>query len=73
MQTGARHACLPPSLQPPKHMPLHLKKKFKEKPPPTYFQVNPPSGVLMPGQFTDIQMKFTPSEEVSTLTLPHSY
>ena len=37
---------------------------MKEKPPPKYFEVEPPSGVLLPGQTLDIRIKFMPSEEV---------
>ena len=47
-------------------MPLHLKKKFKEKAPPKYFDLTPSSGKLMPGQSMDIKVKFTPAEEVRT-------
>jgi hydrocephalus-inducing protein len=43
---------------------MHLRKKMKEKPPPKYFEVEPPSGVLLPGQTLDIRVKFMPSEEV---------
>lgn len=43
---------------------MHLRKKMKEKPPPKYFEVEPPSGVLLPGQTLDIRIKFMPSEEV---------
>ena len=48
----------------PRHIPMHLRKKMKEKPPPKYFEVEPPSGVLLPGQTLDIRIKFMPSEEV---------
>ena len=48
----------------PRHIPMHLRKKMKEKPPPKYFEVEPPSGILLPGQTFDIRIKFMPSEEV---------
>ena len=50
----------------PRHIPMHLRKKMKEKPPPKYFEVEPPSGILLPGQTLDIRIKFMPSEEVHT-------
>ena len=37
---------------------------MKEKPPPSFFEVEPASGVLMPGQNMDVQVGFMPSEEV---------
>ncbi len=48
----------------PRHVPLHLRKKMKQKPPPNFFEVSPSSGVLLPGKTTDIKIIFMPSEEV---------
>ncbi len=48
----------------PRHVPLHLRKKMREKPPPNFFEVNPSSGVLLPGKTADIKIVFMPSEEV---------
>lgn len=53
------------SLQSDKMIPLHLRKKMRsEKPKPKAFEVMPPVGSLMPGQRTNVQVKFMPSEEV---------
>ena len=38
---------------------------MKDKPPPKYFEVDPPSAILLPGQKMDIRVRFMPSEEVS--------
>lgn len=54
-------------IQIPKHTPLHIRKKIKEKPPPNYFEVDPPHGILLPEQNMDIQIKFMPSDEVIRL------
>lgn len=43
---------------------MHLRRKMKEKPPPTYFEVDPSSGILQAGQKNDIRIKFMPTEEV---------
>ena len=51
----------------PRHVPLHLRKKMREKPPPNFFGVNPSSGVLLPGKTADIKIIFMPSEEVYVL------
>lgn len=40
---------------------------MKEKPPPKYFEVDPPSGILLPGQKADVRVRFMPSEEVSAV------
>lgn len=48
-----------------RHMPMHLRRKVKaEKPKPKTFELMPPTGVLMPGQRVNIQVKFMPTEEV---------
>lgn len=52
-------------VQIPKHVPLHVRRKMKDKPPPKYFEVDPPSAILLPGQQMDIRIRFMPSEEVS--------
>lgn len=54
-----------PNTQIPKYVPLHVRKKMKDKPPPKYFEVEPSAGILLPGQTSDVQIKFMPSEEVS--------
>lgn len=55
------------ALQSDKMIPLHLRKKMRsEKPKPKPFEVMPPVGSLMPGQRTNVQVKFMPSEEVGT-------
>ena len=48
----------------PRHIPLHVRKKMKEKPPPKFFEVIPSSGVLQPGDTSNIMITFMPSEEV---------
>lgn len=40
---------------------------MKDKPPPRYFEVDPSVGILLPGQSSDVQVKFMPSEEVRAL------
>lgn len=55
----------------PQHLPFHLRKRIKHKPLPKYFEVDPPSGILPPGQTHDIRVRFMPTEEVRTL-LTHS-
>ena len=37
---------------------------MKEKPPPNYFELDPPNSILLPGQKIDVQVKFMPSDEV---------
>jgi len=53
-----------PLPQIPKHVPLHVRRKMREKPPPKYFEVEPVTGILLPGQRSDIRVRFMPSEEV---------
>ena len=43
---------------------MDVRRKIKDKPPPTYFEVDPPSGVLQPGHSSDIRIRFMPTEEV---------
>jgi hydrocephalus-inducing protein len=51
-----------------KFTPLHLKRKKKAdgevNNKPRTFEIMPPSGILMPGQKINIQIKFMPIEEV---------
>lgn len=50
-----------------KFTPMHLKRKKKvegEQNKPRIFEIMPPSGILMPGQKANIQIKFMPTEEV---------
>jgi hydrocephalus-inducing protein len=50
-----------------KFTPLHLKRKKKldgEVNKPRIFEIMPPTGILMPGQKANIQIKFMPTEEV---------
>ena len=45
---------------------MHLRRKMKnEKQKPRHFEIMPPTGVLMPGQRLNVQVKFMPTEEVS--------
>ncbi|KAH9493176.1 hypothetical protein Btru_021958, partial [Bulinus truncatus] len=47
-----------------KHVPMHLRRKLRqEKKKPNIFEVLPPTGVLMPGQRVNVQVKFMPTEE----------
>lgn len=48
-----------------KHVPMHLrrKQKDKDKSKPRHFEIMPPTGVLMPGQRINVQVKFMPTEE----------
>ena len=49
-----------------KHVPMHLRRKIRQaKKKPRIFEVLPPTGVLMPGQRVNVQVKFMPTEEVS--------
>lgn len=44
---------------------MHLRRKMKpEKPKPKTFELMPSTGVLMPGQRVNVQVKFMPTEEV---------
>ncbi len=55
-------------LQPiPHHIPYHVRKKMKPKPLPRYFEVDPSSGSLSPGDTEDIRIRFMPSEAVRML------
>jgi hydrocephalus-inducing protein len=50
-----------------KFTPMHLKRKKKadgEANKPRIYEIMPPSGILMPGQKANIQIKFMPTEEV---------
>ena len=50
-----------------KFTPMHLKRKKKiegEANKPRTFEIIPPSGILMPSQKVNIQLKFMPTEEV---------
>ena len=53
----------------PRHIPLHVRRKMKEKPPPKFFEVEPSTGILLPGKKMDIKVIFMPSEEVGELVL----
>ena len=56
-----------PVFQAQRHMPMHLRRKMKqEKKKPLHFEILPPNGSLLPGQRVNIQVKFMPTEEVST-------
>ncbi|XP_035827636.1 hydrocephalus-inducing protein [Aplysia californica] len=47
-----------------KHVPMHLRRKIRQaKKKPRIFEVLPPTGVLMPGQRVNVQVKFMPTEE----------
>lgn len=51
-----------------KFTPLHLKRMKKlngETNKPKIFEIMPASGILMPGQKANIQIKFMPTEEVN--------
>ncbi|KAJ8272065.1 hypothetical protein COCON_G00109240 [Conger conger] len=47
-----------------KHTPLHLRRKVRPAPrsPPSVFEVAPSSGVLLPGDRVNVQVKFSPAE-----------
>ncbi|XP_059164883.1 hydrocephalus-inducing protein homolog isoform X3 [Physella acuta] len=47
-----------------KHVPMHLRRKMKQNKKKSHiFEVLPPTGVLMPGQRINVQVKFMPTEE----------
>uniref|UniRef100_A0A8C4S4T7 HYDIN axonemal central pair apparatus protein n=1 Tax=Erpetoichthys calabaricus TaxID=27687 RepID=A0A8C4S4T7_ERPCA len=48
-----------------KHMPLHLRRKakIKTKPSQQVFELLPSSGVLLPGERINVQVKFSPTKE----------
>ncbi|XP_077982980.1 hydrocephalus-inducing protein homolog isoform X2 [Glandiceps talaboti] len=47
-----------------KHVPMHLRRKMKpEKPKARNFEMMPPTGMLLPGQRINVQVKFMPTEE----------
>lgn len=56
----------------PKYIPLHVRKKMKEKPAPKFFEVEPMTGILLPGKEMDIKVIFMPGEEVCHYTLSRS-
>ena len=56
-------------VQIPKHVPMHVRRKMKDKPPPTYFEVDPPAGTIPAGQKTNIRIRFMPTEEVHFLVV----
>ncbi|KAL2094103.1 hypothetical protein ACEWY4_011415 [Coilia grayii] len=47
-----------------KHLPLHIRRKLRlaQRPPAVVFQVLPSSGVLLPGDRLNVQVKFSPAE-----------
>ncbi|XP_029109509.1 hydrocephalus-inducing protein homolog isoform X1 [Scleropages formosus] len=47
-----------------KHVPLHIRRRMwqERKPVPIVFEILPPSGVLLPGERVNVQVKFTPAE-----------
>ena len=51
-----------------KFTPMHLKRKKKTDndgtPKPKTFEIMPPTGILLPSQKVNIQIKFMPTEEV---------
>ncbi len=54
-------------LQAERFVPLYLRKKVrveKQQLPPV-FELLPPAGALQPGERQNVQVKFTPTEEVS--------
>jgi hydrocephalus-inducing protein len=49
---------------------MHLRRKMKnEKQKPRHFEIMPPTGVLMPGQRLNVQVKFMPTEEVEMYSI----
>ncbi|XP_033896012.3 hydrocephalus-inducing protein-like [Acipenser ruthenus] len=48
-----------------KYIPLHLRRKARQelKAEPLVFEMLPPSGVLLPGERINVQVKFSPAEE----------
>ncbi|KAG2470210.1 HYDIN protein, partial [Polypterus senegalus] len=48
-----------------KHMPLHLRRKakIKTKPSQQVFELLPSSGILLPGERVNVQVKFSPTKE----------
>ncbi|XP_046359897.2 hydrocephalus-inducing protein homolog isoform X3 [Haliotis rufescens] len=47
-----------------RHIPMHLRRKLRqEKKKPQHYEIMPPTGMLMPGQRTNVQVKFMPTEE----------
>ncbi|VCW68980.1 unnamed protein product, partial [Gulo gulo] len=50
-----------------KHMPKYLRRKLHAelKPKTRIFEIQPMSGVLDPGERSNVQVKFMPKEEVS--------
>ena len=51
-----------------KFLPLHLRKKVwrAQRPPLPVFEMIPSSGVLAPGKRVNVQIKFSPTERVSS-------
>ena len=59
----------PPKHQPKHdHAPAHMRKKIKVKLPPIVFAVKPSCGVLEPGETKNVWIRFTPTEEVRTVS-----
>ncbi|XP_078688637.1 hydrocephalus-inducing protein-like [Branchiostoma floridae x Branchiostoma belcheri] len=48
-----------------RHVPMHLRRQMwpDNKPKPRHFEIMPSSGVLLPGQRVNVQVKFMPTEE----------
>ncbi|MGH0142284.1 UNVERIFIED_CONTAM: hypothetical protein FKN15_002866 [Acipenser sinensis] len=63
LNLGEIDALMP--IQIDKYIPLHLRRKARQelKAEPLVFEMLPPSGVLLPGERINVQVKFSPAEE----------
>ncbi|MFT7810511.1 hydrocephalus-inducing protein homolog [Arapaima gigas] len=54
----------PPRKKIDRHVPLHVRQRMlqEQKPLPVVFEMLPSSGVLLPGERVNVQVKFTPAE-----------
>lgn len=52
-----------------KFLPLNMRRKamLEQQPPPAVFECIPTSGVLLPGERSNVFIKFTPDEGVQTV------
>lgn len=58
-------------IQVDKFLPLYERKKVlqERRPPPVVFEMIPSSGLLSPGERVNVQIKFSPAEEVKGIDL----
>ncbi|KAL4604999.1 hypothetical protein GN956_G25364 [Arapaima gigas] len=65
----------PPRKKIDKHVPLHVRRRMWQEwqPSPVVFEMLPFSGVLLPGERVNVQVKFSPLEGVRSAFYGHLY